>query len=230
MAYTQTTWGELKARLLSRLGEETWYTAELRQQALNEAMQVWQCLVGEWLSGPVNAPYAAGVFTPSTADAVEFPLRVMDDDVELDIVSLTDLVNSSTNSIVAYGLGTTASAASMAAPVGAALIVLDTVPGDTSAVSVWGLAPPPAFAADGTVLQLQEAEMDAIVEYAAHVCMFSEGGAEFQASTSALQKMVSLALRRNERLSALAPYRKYLGTDKAPLQKSLEIPTTSGGR
>ena len=223
MAYTQTTWGELKSRLLSRLGEESFYPAAIREQGLNEALQVWQSLVGEWMSGTQTLSTTSGVGFLATTNV--FPVRLLHGSEELPESSLTEM-DSSTG--VSFVNGTTGTPAVYVAQ-GASFIVFDKTPtGD--AYTFFGLTNPPQFALDATVLQMQESEMDAVIEYAAHVCMFSEGGDEFTASSAALDKMIGLALKRNSRLSSLAPYRKYMGTDKELREKNREIPTESGGR
>lgn len=224
MAYTQTTWGELKSRLLSRLGEEGFYPAAIREQALNEATQVWQCLVGEWMTGPVTVSTPSQLFFMSATRV--FPLRVVFPAGELPETTLTEM-DATDNIPFVNGLVATPTTFS---PNGVSFILFNRDPNGIGSYALSSLDSPPQFALDATVLQLQESEIDAVIEYAAHVCMFSEGGDEFGASASALEKMVKLALKRNSRLSALAPYRKYLGTDRELREKSREIPVESGGR
>ena len=222
MAYTQTTWGELKARLLSRLGEESFYPVAIREQSLNEALQVWQSLVGEWMTGAKTLTGGNGVVFLATTNI--FPLRLVFTD-ELPESTLTEMDSSTGVSFVNGG----AAIPSVYAPCGVSFLVYDKTP-PAVPYTFYGLTDPPQFALDATVLQLQESEMDAVIEYAAHAAMFSEGGEEFTSSAPALQKMVELAMKRNARLSGLAPYRKYLGKDKELVEKTRELPVKSGGR
>jgi hypothetical protein len=225
MAYTQTTWGELKSRLLSRLGEESFYPAAIREQGLNEALQVWQSLVGEWMSGFKALSSSDGLYFLATTNV--FPLRVI---VPAGAVELPESTLTEMDSSTGVAFTNAAAAATTHSSQGVSFILFDKHPGAVAIYDAYFVTNPPQFALDATVLQMQESEMDAVIEYAAHVCMFSEGGDEFTASSTALTKMVTLALKRNSRLSSLAPYRKYMGTDKELREKSREIPTESGGR
>jgi hypothetical protein len=188
---------------------------------------VWQCFVGEW---KVNTTYVV-VSSPFTSYGVDPKVQVglkmtstSGGGVTLTEISIHDLLQWRGEAPLA---GTIVEIPNPATDwywvgLGASGFILSAFPTAGQSVNVKGLAVPPVFALDADYIQLQEAEIDAVIEYAAHVALFAEGGDEFSASSVALQKMVTLASIRNSRLASLSPYKKYLGKDASMQEKSLE--------
>ena len=72
----------------------------------------------------------------------------------------------------------------------------------TSSITVDVVRNAPVPIADGDFVQLGREELDAVLDYAAHLACFKMGGAEFQATMRGLANFRRLALVRNERLAA----------------------------
>lgn len=106
------------------------------------------------------------------------------------------------------------------------LIALSKVPNGVFSLSLDLIRNMPVPAADGDFLQVGRETVDAIVDYAQHLAMFKEGGAEFEQSAELMQNIIQLAATQNARIKASDLMEAPL---KLPAQtQELEMPRKEG--
>lgn len=253
-AYARTTFAQLKARLADRVGgQERFWTAFEFEMAINEALNVWQLLVGEFsysaqmttYQDSFDQLYAVGGTTgtcylkvvESTADA-PYPLsvwRVGRDTAthttgslyafpKLVQASVLDLDNISTSWV------TTATAtADYWCPAGVNRIVWAPVPNTPVRVDYY--RGDRLLDDDADYVQLGDEELNRILDYAVWQLNVKSGTEEAFNNTNPLKGLFGLAAKlRNQKLRQSQLYKDVMGGDYGEAQPSREAAPQAGGR
>jgi hypothetical protein len=90
------------------------------------------------------------------------------------------------------------------------MVALSPVPTGISSITLDVLRPTPVPPTDATQLDIGQEILDAILDYAHHIALFKEGGAEFAVTIRQYKNFVKLAADYNDKLRALAVYREVI--------------------
>lgn len=245
MAYAQTTFTELKSRLEELAGGhgKFWCPFEL-ELALNEALSVWQLLVGEFSANATWAAAANGdtfeaLYNPSTGatDLGVLPLKLwrlatvstyttggLAEFPKLTQVSVKDLDYGSP--------GWRAAAASTLeswAPFGLNAAVFP--PHTAQDLRVDYYSGERLLNMGGDYIQLGAEELTAILSYAVWQLNLKCGEGEALDNSKPLKELFTLAAEtRNKKLQGSALYKKFLGGDSGELQPPRNAEAVPAGR
>ncbi len=169
---------------------------------------------------PVRAAYAESVYALGVTLAIHNPSVIQ--------LSLngTPLFLSSVFDLDAFSPGwqNAPAAPSQAAMSGRNLLAFAGIPNGVYSVVLDLVPNMPVPALDTNYLQVGKEVLDAILDYAQHLAMFKNGGAEFAGSTQLFQNLLKLAGVQNRRLQAMATYRRIL--DSPSTRQENTVPRT----
>lgn len=224
MAYQQYTLAEIRAMLEDRWDDVPFWTDVEANNAINEALKVWNGLTGFWKTldtidtTPLNFEYAV----PAT---ITFGMRVRFNGKALTQTSLNEMDSARPN----WQSQTTATPGVPSEPKVWMPISLSTIaiwPADAVGGGVLafdGVATTPVLKADGDYIAIGADELNVLVGYALHAAAFKEGGERFEATMKYLKDFLEAASIENDQLLKSSMFRKFMGIDA---QKK-EVPTKS---
>jgi hypothetical protein len=213
MAFTTTTLAQLEARLADRYESVIFWTAEEARLAINEALRVWNLLIGYW-KARVLIPTIAGQTWYPTPPRLLYPVRMDFGNAPLVLTSLFDLdmghpswegettatSGNPASPMVWVPLGFTQFAIWPADALGQNSLVIDGVT----------LAPQLVLLTD--YLDLGEEEIGVLLGYALHVLTWKVGGERFAATLPFYQAFLKDAMARNDRLASFKAFENLADT------------------
>lgn len=254
MAYANTSYATLKALLLKRVGGQGkfWTNFELGL-ALNEALSVWQLLVGEFST-------QSQLSTSALGDEVEdlyYPATGTSDMVVVESTATaplplsvwrvgTDVQTHTTGSLYAFSKLTpvslpeldhgkpgwrtgTAAAAEYWAPCGLNKIIFS--PRPNSYVRLDYYRGDQLLVEEGDYVQLGDEELNRILDYAVWQLNVKSGTQEAFNNTKALrEQMLKAAGLRNSKLRGSQLYKDVMGADRGETQPERDAEPQQGAR
>lgn len=254
MAYTRTTLTQLKAKLLERVGGGGNFWTEFEfEAAINEALAVWQLLVGEFsvegkisttnlpqefvkLYDPAGTAVSIEVTNGTTANVLPLSVWRIGTDVTAhttgSLYTFNKLVQQSLPDLDhAYSGWRTGSASTAEywVPQGVADVVFSPRPNTPVKLDYYKGSRLLDAASD--YVQLGDEELNRILDYAVWQLNFKSGTQEAFQNTGPLKEMFILAATlRNAKLRASKLYKDFLGSDYGEAEPSREADTQKGGR
>ena len=239
MAYAQFNLGQLRTYLRERLG--TTLAAFYRDAELNgiiqEALRSFNLLTGFWRTRQLLAT-VAGRHWYVISGSITSSLRVSFNDHPLTYAARTDLdtgqqyweSESATNPLAPPPGGTVVPDEPQVYCVGA-LNLIGIWPADRTTganqLMVDGIASTPLLTTDATSVDLGEEELTTILDYAQHVALFKEGGAEFSSTLPSDDNANALfagflkgCAQRSGMIERMESYRQWMGGNTAERQKN----------
>lgn len=218
--YAQTTLEELRDQLTDKLGaNSTFWTTQEKNDAINEALRIWQALTMEFTDSFVlNAQEEEYVDVPRQ---VVMTQRLLFNGTPVPMISLWEL-----DGAFSTWQSETGATPLYWAPVGLNKIALYPTPNDGGFLRFEGVAETPKVLGDGDFIPLGEEELERIVDYAHHYCTFKEGSTELESSQMSFVRMIEAAGLRNSRLKASAFYKFFMGLGRDDDERS---PRKEGG-
>ena len=210
-----STLAQLDADLKSAAGDtdEYWVSAE-RQDALNEAIKVWQAMSGAWVVsfgvGVVSGEFAYDV--PKQVTSVQ---RVLYNGSPLTAISIQEL------DLGFPGWEGTSGTPQFWAPLGLEFIVVYPVP-TSGTLTLQGLQEVVEFTNASDIAKFGIEEETRILGYGLHYLSFKEGPPESQTTKGDYEAFVKAAAFRNARFRSSAAYLKFMGLDRAMKQLPVE--------
>jgi hypothetical protein len=207
---------DLRERLADRYEDVPFWTADDCNDALNEALLVWNLLTGYWRT-TLELPAIAYTWDYDLTEALVFGARVQYNDQPLDVTSLWELDQGRPG----WRSETTASGGSVPtkpllwAPVSLLYIHIWPAPivsGGTYTVD--GVAATPRLRFDDDTVDLGEELLAPLLDGALHMAAFVEGGDRFTATDAHWQAFLAAAVEHNGQLTRSALFRRYLGLDR----------------
>lgn len=218
-AYQRITLEDLKDSLTERLGgNSTFWTADEKRFAINEALKIWQMLTGEMTTSFTIG--AEGRTYENVPRQVVSTQRVLHDGVPVPLISTWELDGG-----FPTWASSSASTPQFWAPIGFNMTAFYPTP-TAGNITFEGVAETPRLWGDGDYLMLGEEEVTVLVDYAHHYCTFKEGSGEMESSMPELKRMVEAAALRNSRLRTSAWYRQFMGL---PRDEDQRKPRKQGG-
>jgi hypothetical protein len=207
MAFTTTTLAQLEARLADRFESTIFWTAEESRLAINEALRVWNLLIGFWKARVILPTVAGQTWYPTPAPLL-YPVRMDFGNAPLVLTSLFDLdlghpswegettatPGNPASPMVWVPLGLTQFAIWPADAIGQNSLVLD------------GVTVAPQLVMLTDYLDLGEEEVGLLLGFALHVLTWKVGGDRFAATLPFYQAFLKAAMARNARLASFKAF------------------------
>lgn len=220
--YTRYTLDMLRDQLTERLGENsTFWDSDEKRDAINEALNVWQLMVGEFTTG-IAMSVDGSVFysVPTQIASIQ---RILFGGTPLTMASLNEL-----------DLGNPGWQGETGDPEfwtlnGINLFGLSPQP-TTGVVTIEGLSETPVLINGSDYVMLGDELLNRILDYAEHYCSFKEGVGEFDSSLTGFGLFIDAAGKRNGVLLASALYREWMGRNREEQGRYSELPAPKGAR
>lgn len=229
MAYVQVTAAQLRAQFYEQVSGNTafWRTDEVNR-LLKESFRFYNCLTGYWRDTITLGTTTSGQTWYTVPQTLTYILRVEVNQRPLDSTTLWDLDYGRPgweDETVATGAFPT-----MFAPAGTNLFALWPTPSSsTDPLVVEGVVPAPDPTAVPFV-NIGQADLEAILDYAEHLAQFKEGGEEFDASQLWFQDFLKDAASRNSLLAHNSRWRGFMGLTDKPKRPLRDTPEKVGPR
>lgn len=216
MSIQRYTLVDLRERLKDRLAHVPWWDVDSLDDAINEALCLWNFLTGQWRKRETYVT-TAGTYDYALNASLVFGARVQWGTAPLAQTSLWELNQGRPG----WMADTTASGGKVPnkvthwAAISLTLIHIwpaDAVGGTTLLVD--GVAATPLLANDEDFLDLGEEHLTALLDGAVHLASFSEATDRFLATDPQWQAFLQAAAEQNQQLKRSAQFRRYLGLDK----------------
>ena len=220
--YTLFTLLQLRDLLTARVGNNSvFWDSQEKNDALNEALNVWQLMVGEWTAGITMAADGSTFYAaPAQIGAVQ---RVLFGGSPLTMISVNELDMGSPE-----WQGTSGDPEFWAL-MGVNLFALSPQP-TTGNITIEGISETPTLTNDSDYVMLGDEQLNRILDYAEHYCSFKEGVGEFDSSQSGFSLFIEAAGKRNSNLLASALYRQWMGRNREEQGRYSELPSPPGAR
>lgn len=218
MPHQTTTLAQLKVGMAQRWDGTPFWLPEEARRAINEALRLWNLLVGRWHTR-ATLNVVGGQVQYVTPAALTFNARVK-------IVGVGGLIVTSTFELD-YGrpqwrLETTASGGDVPttpihwAPEGLQTIDLWPAPAAsaTNGLIIDGVANTPILVNDASFVDLGDELLDPMLDMALHIAAFKEGGPRWAATREFFTTFLKLAAEENKLLKRSRAYRTFAGLDR----------------
>ena len=229
MAFQQRTLADLKVTLTAQTDHARFWSDEEARLAINEALRDWNLLTGVWRRRVRYSTNAAAT-TYALGSTLTYGMAVRIDGLPLLPTSIWDLdLGRPTwrNETVASG-GGVPTVPTIWAPLSLQQIVIwpATVTTVPNALTVDGISATPVLVEDADFVDLSEAHLDLLLDYALHLLTFKQGGPIWLGTAPAFQAFLRAAAEENGRLKAHQAFRRAAGLDyRRGLQPGQGLPT-----
>lgn len=216
MAFTQITRGQLRTRVLERLGigGGVWWRVDEINRNIQRALRTWNALTGYWKTRVSIGPTVAGKVWYSVPGTVITGFRLLFNGIPLGPSSIQalNMGRSSWESDTTTTGGEVPTQPQIWAPAGLTLMAIwpaDAVGGNS--LNADGIADTPILTVDGDFVNIDTSELDCLLDYIEHLCQFKSGAEVLQNSQALLQDFLKAASVRNQMLSSSNLFKKWMG-------------------
>lgn len=224
MAYTTTTRATLRQRIRETLLANWWSDDELNR-LINEAIRVWNVLVGYHRQTTLLTVVAGTIFLDLNTTVANhlMLMRVEFTDTHTNLVSLNELDKMNTR-----WMCDESTSISNIAPVGLNLIAFN--PSSTTDFSMYVESIRTAIlpTTDASFIQVSEENISALINYVKFIGALKEGGSELKEAMPLLQNFLMQAAKYNADLNQISIYRQMLGyggqQETRPLNQESQTP------
>lgn len=215
-APTRYTRADLRTRLADRWEGVPWWDTASADDAINEALLLWNLCTGQWRTRQTY-PTTAGTIDYQLLGSLVFGTRLQWNTFPLDPTSLWELDQGRPG----WRVETTATGGSVPtrpmlwAPVSLNLIHIwpaDALGGNLLLVN--GVAATPQLTQDAQYLDLGEELLAPLLDGALHIASFREGADRFLATRAQWTSFLTAAATHNSQLKSSLVFRRWLGLDR----------------
>ena len=241
MAYQNLTLAQFRALVVNRIQNPNFWSTAEADDALNEAIRVWNLGVGFWKGRFVLTTTAKRCIydIPSLVQLesggvtqVLMPLRVAYNSLPMDPTSIFDMDNG----YPGWQAQTTASAGVPSTPntwgpIGCNKFFI--WPADNAGnngLQIDAIIRAPVLVNDADYINIDSSEIPSFLDYVNHVLMFKRGGQPFQSTMPKLANFLRSIGMRNAHLRAAGIFRGHMGDDSSRRQRPRRIPEFNLGR
>lgn len=215
MSYTAVTFAEMRLLLQQKWESVPFWTTEEANNAINEALLVWNSLTGYWQQRVTVLTQANAWDYPLPASMV-FGFRVEFNGKTMGSSSIQDMDDGKPgwrDQTTADG-GSVPDEPKIWVPISLELIAI--WPADAlgnNVLTLDGMAQTPRLVNDADVVDIGQDELNMVLGYALHVASLKEGGARFAATQGHFQAFLKAANENNAKLMESAQFRHFAGMD-----------------
>lgn len=215
MAYNLVSLATLRTRLFDRVDTARHWVNEEARLALNDTLLFWNLLTGQWRRQltptlvPGGDPYVA------LGSTIIWPMRMELSDgtlVEKTSIAALDYAIPGWEG-QAIGDAGVPTSITFWAPRSLQFLVVWPRPIVATAVVFDGVSETPVLVNDGDFIDLDDGVQDVLLNYAAHLLQWKDGGAKFRSTDPARVALILAAADQNAQLKATAIYRRAAGLD-----------------
>lgn len=220
-------WGTLRERLADRTERKPFWDKVEARDAFNEALSLWNLLVGEW-RGTATVATSGSVARYALPSTLLYRTRVLYNGAPLTSSSREELNLARPR----WRAETTASGGDVPstvvawAPISLGLIYIWPAPfvgGGT--LTLEGVSATPIVVEDADVVVAPDHLFETLLGFALHVLSFKKGGAAFAATRPLFQTLLQEAAEQNSLIKTSTLYRRVMGLDRRDLKPLRGVPT-----
>lgn len=224
--YQQYNLAEIRQMLLQKVELVPFWTDAEANDAINEALLMWNSLTGFW-KGSQSIVTTANNWSYGLDASIVFGTRVEFDSRTLAQSSMTEMDAGKPGwqgQTTADG-GNIPDSPQIWLPLSIDLIAIWPADADGGHnLTVFGISQTPELTADGDFIDIGQEALNALLNYALHVLALKEGGARFAATLPLLADFLREAAEENGQLMASSMFRQFIGIDmnrqEKPTQKT----------
>lgn len=220
MPYQLITRAQLRTDLQEKYESVPYWTTAEANAAINEALRMWNFLVGRWQNRVVLTT-APGDYDYALPQTLLYRARVLFNGQPLTPSTYTDLSAGRPG----WRTETTASGGDVPTRptvwIPVSLRWIQIWPADATGhngLTIDGVATTPILTADGDFVNLPTADLGPVLDYCLHTLSFKKGGAYFAATMPKLQAFLQAAAVENQLLTTSKTYRRWAGLDRRDLK------------
>lgn len=227
-AYTQYTRAEIRTMLTQKVESVPFWVAAEANDAINEALLVWNSLTGQW-KAVQTITTTKNNWDYALSTSLVFGTSVLYEGIPLTPSSKLDMDAGRPrwqSQTTADG-GTVPTTPQVWFPLSIDLIAIwpaDAIGGHTLTVS--GISQTPTMDDDADYIEIGAEQLNSILSYALHTLAFKEGGDRFTATLPLFQSFLAGAAEENKQLMGSDFFRQFIGTDIARQERPPAAPNT----
>jgi len=229
MAYTEVSLAELQVAMRRRWDQSVFWTDEQARLAINEALRLWNLLVGRWHTTQTISSIAGQVTYDLTATILYSTRLRLADGLPVYPTSILelDLGRPTWRSETVASGGDVPTTVTLWAPLSLRQIVIwPATAGGVDDLILEGIAATPVLVEADDRIDLGQELEDTILSFALHVVAFKEGGVRWRSTLPYFDAFIQAAIESNGRLKANQAFRRWAGLDRRrDLQKLRGVPT-----
>ncbi len=213
--YVQYTRAQIRGMLQQRVESVPFWVAAEANDAINEALLMWNALTGLW-KGTQIITTTANNWDYALDASMVFGTGVTFDGRSLAQSSLTEMDAGKPlwqSQTTADG-GSVPTSPQIWLPMSIDMIAIwpaDAVGGHT--LSVFGISQTPTMDDDADFIDIGHEQLDVLLGYALHVLSLKEGGERFISTMALLGDFLAAAAEENAQLTASSIFRQFIGID-----------------
>lgn len=232
MAFGSYTRAQIRTKLLAKVDASPFFTATEANFCINEAINAYGLMTGLWQTRLVLATVANQVYYELPTDIL-LPYRMRFGNTVLHQATIPDIDNTSPG----WEAETTASGGDVPTspqawiPLGwttygtglpqAWFAIWPAHAAGSGSLIIDGIAPPPLLFDDADIIDLDDADLEAILARALMALIFKHPGSIAKLSEPLMLEFARAVIGRNARLGASDQFRKILGLDQRALRPML---------
>lgn len=217
MGYQTTTLADLQAALVARTDSTPYWEAEESRLAWNEALALWNLLVGRWRTS-ATLDLIANQTDYTVPSLLLYSARLSSLGQPLFSASRAefDLTDPAWRSRLTTDGGPVPTRPFFWCPVSLTQVSLMPTPAAALAggLTIDGLAATPVLVNPTDYIDLAEEDQHHLETFVLHTLSFKEGGQRWAATSDALPDLLAFATEINGVLKTSAPYRRMAGLDR----------------
>lgn len=218
MTYTAITLADLRIGMEERWDSAIFWTPEEARLAINEALRLWNLLVGRW-TARLTLSTGAGTVEYALTSSLIYGTRVsISGGLPLTDISIPelDLGRPTWRSETTTSGGAVPTVPTLWAPISLQRIAIWPATAGilVNGLLIDGVAATPVLVEDADTVDLGQELHDGLLDFALHVAAFKEGGPRWQATLPYFTAFLQAAAEENELLKASKAYRRLAGLDR----------------
>ncbi len=227
MAYTATTWSDLRQDLQASYDGSPFWDNQEALDAVNEALLLFNLLTGTWRR-TVTLPTIANQYEYVLPATVLYRTRLTFNSLPLSASSREEfnLGRPRWRTETTLSGGDVPTRPMLFAPISLQLIYIwpaDAVGGGT--LSVDGISNTPVLIEDGDTVDLGNEQMSTLLDFALHILTFKKAGSAFAATQPAFKAFLVAAAEKNSLIKTSTVYRRVMGLDRRDLKMLTGVAT-----
>lgn len=215
-AYSQFDLTELQIKMIQRWDSTPFWTPTESQNAINEALLVWNSMTGFWKQTIeiTTTPFSWDYALP---ESLVFGMRVEYEGKPLAESSLADMDNGHPGwqSQNTDSGGSVPTEPKKWLPLSIDMIAIWPADADGGHIlTVDGVMATPILQFQDSFINIGEDELDVVLGYALHICALKEGGERFAATQQYFKDFLAAAAEENDLLTQSAMFKAFLGMNE----------------
>ena len=239
MPYSQVTLSDIISLIRNRMQNSWFWSDQELQDAINEAIRIFQLATGFWSDRYTLTTVARRVIynTSLIQDAngvpqILMPVRILHNSIPLSPTSVSDMDNG----FPGWQLQTTNTSGLSTVPLLWGPMGLNKFfiwPADyagSTGLQIDAMKRAPVLTSDSDYIDIDSTMVPPILDLIQHTLSFKRSGPAFRSTVTLLQSFFKNAAMRNDHLKVVEPFRSYMGEDSSRRMRPRRAKDISGAR